>query len=68
MPKKSSKRPKEFADRLIAWRKAKNFGRHAAALHLGVSKRTLQSWEQRNRRPRLDSVEHILIELVKDGF
>jgi DNA-binding transcriptional regulator YiaG len=63
----TQKKP-DFAARLLAWRKAKDLGRHAAAIELKISKRTLQDWEQRRRSPGLVIAEPVLERLVKDGF
>jgi DNA-binding transcriptional regulator YiaG len=62
------KKHRDFAGRLMAWRKANNLGRHAAAEELQISKRTLQDWEQRRRSPRLVTAETVLARLIKDGF
>jgi len=59
---------RDFAARLLAWRKAHDLGRHTAAIQLKISKRTLQEWEQRRRSPRLTTAEPVLARLTKDGF
>lgn len=65
----STKKKQDLASRLLAWRAKHELGREAAAAELKISKRTLQEWEQRRRRnPRLDTVEHVLIRLQRDGF
>jgi DNA-binding transcriptional regulator YiaG len=38
--------------RLRAWRKRNDFSQSEAALHLQISKRTLQEWEQGRAKPR----------------
>lgn len=59
---------RDFAARLKAWRDAHGFDQAKAAKELDVSLRTLQEWEQRRRRPLLESVVHVLERLVRDGF
>jgi DNA-binding transcriptional regulator YiaG len=61
------KQKKDFAARLLAWRKAKNLSRNAAAAALRINKDTLQSWEQRRRSPLLSTAENILARIVLDG-
>jgi DNA-binding transcriptional regulator YiaG len=40
-----------FPRRLRAWRKRENLSQSEAALHLQISKRTLQEWEQARAAP-----------------
>jgi transcriptional regulator with XRE-family HTH domain len=41
----------EFAMRLINWRTERGWSREESAAKLGVSRRTLQEWEQGRRVP-----------------
>ena len=41
-----------FSARLRAWRKRDNLSQSEAALHLNISKRTLQEWEQHRAEPQ----------------
>jgi DNA-binding transcriptional regulator YiaG len=59
---------KDFADRLVSWRKHFGFSQATGSAELDVIKRTLQEWEQRRRKPLLASIEHVLARLQKDGF
>jgi len=64
----SKSKPPDFVDRLKAWRAKFGYSQADAAVELKVSKRTLQNWEVRYRAPMLNSVEHVLVRLQKDGF
>ena len=44
--------PKKFARALQEWRERKGFSQRDAAEHLGISKRTLENWEQERATPR----------------
>ena len=44
--------PKKFARALQEWRERKGFSQRDAAEHLGISKRTLENWEQARATPR----------------
>lgn len=55
--------------RLRQWRAAHGLGRKAGAEELGVSKRTLQDWEQARRtNPYYETIEPVLRRLERDGF
>lgn len=51
MPSRSKKSP-DLADQLVAWRKARGLSQRGAADELGMSRRTLQQWEQRRQSPQ----------------
>lgn len=44
--------PEKFARTLKEWRADKGFSQRDAADHLGISKRTLENWEQGRATPR----------------
>ena len=44
--------PRRFARMLQEWREHKSFSQRDAAEHLGISKRTLENWEQERATPR----------------
>jgi DNA-binding transcriptional regulator YiaG len=44
--------PRKFARALQAWRERKAFSQRDAAELLGISKRTLENWEQERATPR----------------
>jgi DNA-binding transcriptional regulator YiaG len=44
--------PEKFARTLKEWRAEKGFSQRDAAEHLGISKRTLENWEQGRATPR----------------
>ncbi len=44
--------PKKFARALQEWRERKDFSQRDAADYLGISKRTLENWEQARATPR----------------
>ena len=43
---------KEFAKTLVAWRKQNNYTQQEAADRLGVSRRSLENWEQERAMPQ----------------
>ncbi len=43
---------KKFARTLVAWRKANDYTQQAAADRLGVSRRSLENWEQERAMPQ----------------
>ena len=44
--------PRKFARALQAWRERRSFSQRDAAAFLGISKRTLETWEQERAPPR----------------
>ena len=44
--------PRKFARALQAWRERREFSQRDAADFLGISKRTLENWEQERATPR----------------
>ena len=44
--------PRKFARALQAWRERRSFSQRDAAEFLGISKRTLENWEQERATPR----------------
>ena len=44
--------PRKFARALQAWREKKAFSQRDASEFLGISKRTLENWEQERATPR----------------
>jgi DNA-binding transcriptional regulator YiaG len=44
--------PQKFARALQEWRERKSFSQRDAAAFLGISKRTLENWEQERATPR----------------
>ncbi len=44
--------PRKFARALQAWRERRRFSQRDAAEFLGISKRTLENWEQERATPR----------------
>ena len=44
--------PRKFARALKAWRGVQGFSQRDAAEFLGISKRTLENWEQERATPR----------------
>ena len=44
--------PRKFARALKAWREHRSFSQRDAADFLGISKRTLENWEQERATPR----------------
>ena len=43
---------KQFAKTLVTWREAKNYTQRTAAGMLGVSRRSLENWEQERAMPQ----------------
>jgi len=43
--------PESLSERLYRWREARDLSQSEAALELGLSKRTLQEWEQGRAAP-----------------
>ena len=43
---------KQFARTLVAWRKANDYTQQEAADRLGVSRRSLENWEQERAMPQ----------------
>ena len=43
---------KKFARTLVAWRKANDYTQQEAADRLGVSRRSLENWEQERAMPQ----------------
>ena len=43
---------KEFATLLVAWRKENDFTQQEAADRLGISRRSLENWEQQRAMPQ----------------
>ena len=43
---------KQFAKTLVAWRDQNNYTQQEAADRLGVSRRSLENWEQRRAMPQ----------------
>ncbi|MBX7209868.1 MAG: helix-turn-helix domain-containing protein [Verrucomicrobiaceae bacterium] len=52
--------PKKFARALQEWRERKGFSQRDAAEHLGISKRTLENWEQARATPRGYAIQMLL--------
>ncbi len=44
--------PRKFARALQEWRERKSFSQRDSAEFLGISKRTLENWEQERATPR----------------
>ena len=43
---------RDFAKTLVTWRERNNYTQHTAAEMLGVSKRSLENWEQERAMPQ----------------
>jgi len=56
--------PQKFARALQEWRERKAFSQRDAAEFLGISKRTLENWEQERATPRGYAVV-ALLQLIK---
>jgi DNA-binding transcriptional regulator YiaG len=52
--------PRKFARMLQEWRERKLFSQRDAADHLGISKRTLENWEQERATPRGYAIQMLL--------
>jgi len=63
-----TKKPRDFAALLQAWRKAQGFSQAEAADELKMSKRTLQQWEQRRGSPTVEHATPVLRRMAADGF
>ena len=53
--------PRKFARSLQAWRERRSFSQRDAAEFLGISKRTLENWEQGRARPNAQAAALILM-------
>ena len=51
---------REFAKTLVAWRDQNNYTQRTAAEMLGVSKRSLENWEQERAMPQGFGLKAIL--------
>lgn len=63
----------DLVTRMITWRRAKGLTQAQAAERFAkgggeFSLRTLESWERRRNKPRLEAAEVILATINKDGF
>jgi DNA-binding transcriptional regulator YiaG len=52
--------PRKFARALQEWRERKAFSQRDAAKFLGISKRTLENWEQERATPRGYAIQALL--------
>ena len=52
--------PRKFARLLQEWRERKGFSQRDAANALGISKRTLENWEQARATPRGYAIQMLL--------
>jgi len=52
--------PRKFARALQEWRERKAFSQRDAAKFLGISKRTLENWEQERATPRGYAIQMLL--------
>lgn len=52
--------PRKFAHALQEWRERKGFSQRDAAEFLGISKRTLENWEQERATPRGYAIQMLL--------
>ena len=52
--------PRKFARLLQEWRERKGFSQRDAANALGISKRTLENWEQERATPRGYAIQMLL--------
>ena len=52
--------PRKFARALQAWLERKAFSQRDAAEFLGISKRTLENWEQERATPRGYAIQMLL--------
>jgi DNA-binding transcriptional regulator YiaG len=59
--------PRKFARMLQEWRERKRFSQRDAADHLGISKRTLENWEQERATPRGYAIQ-MLLKLIQGGM
>ena len=58
--------PRKFARLLQEWRERKRYSQRDAANHLGISKRTLENWEQQKATPRGYAIQ-MLLKLIQAG-
>ena len=52
---------KQFARTLVAWRKANDYTQQEAADRLGVSRRSLENWEQERAMPQGSGLSAMLM-------
>ena len=52
---------REFAKTLVAWRDQNNYTQRTAAEMLGVSKRSLENWEQERAMPQGFGLKAMLV-------
>jgi len=52
--------PRKFARLLQEWRERKGYSQRDAANALGISKRTLENWEQERATPRGYAIQMLL--------
>jgi len=52
--------PRKFARMLQEWRARKDFSQRDAANAIGISKRTLENWEQARATPRGYAIQMLL--------
>jgi DNA-binding transcriptional regulator YiaG len=53
--------PRKFARLLQEWRDRNRFSQRDAADHLGISRRTLENWEQERATPRGYAIQMLLL-------
>jgi DNA-binding transcriptional regulator YiaG len=61
---------KQFANALVAWRKTHDLTQQEAADRLGVSRRSLENWEQERAMPQgfgLKAMLEIVVESSQPG-
>lgn len=56
--------PRKFARMLQEWRERKGYSQRDAANALGISKRTLENWEQERATPRGYAIQ-MLLKLIR---
>ena len=59
--------PRKFARALQAWREKKAFSQRDAAEFLGISKRTLENWEQERAMPQGFALQALLQIITAKG-
>lgn len=59
-------KPSEVPSKLKAWRKARGLSQGQAAPVLGISRRTLENWEQGDHRPTALALRHLALLLQSD--
>jgi DNA-binding transcriptional regulator YiaG len=57
---------KQFAKTLVAWREQNDYTQQEAADRLGVSRRSLENWEQERAMPQGFGLGAML-EIIQDG-